>query len=135
MLIVFLFIGNVSISYAQEGNNEKDKFFVSAQIRTRGEYRNGALYPRSEGDSPSGFINERARLSLGYERQRLSLKFSAQHVGVWGQDALVDKNGRFILNEAWAAFEFNDYWFMQVGKTGFFRMTMSVFVGRVGLEL
>ena len=94
MLIVFLFIGNVSISYAQEGNNEKDKFFVSAQIRTRGEYRNGALYPRSEGDSPSGFINERARLSLGYERQRLSLKFSAQHVGVWGQDALVDKNGR-----------------------------------------
>lgn len=23
MLIVFLFIGNVSISYAQEGNNEK----------------------------------------------------------------------------------------------------------------
>ena len=28
MLIVFLFIGNVSISYAQEGNNEKDKFFV-----------------------------------------------------------------------------------------------------------
>lgn len=41
MLIAFLFIGNVSISYAQEENNEKDKFFVSAQIRTRGEYRNG----------------------------------------------------------------------------------------------
>ncbi|CDB11347.1 putative uncharacterized protein [Bacteroides sp. CAG:633] len=116
MLIAFLFIGNVSISYAQEENNEKDKFFVSAQIRTRGEYRNGALYPRNESDLPSGFINERARLSLGYERQRLSLKFSAQHVGVWGQDALVDKNGRFILNEAWAAFEFNDYWFMQLGR-------------------
>lgn len=26
MLIVFLFIGNVSISYAQEGNNEKINF-------------------------------------------------------------------------------------------------------------
>lgn len=26
MLIAFLFIGNVSISYAQEENNEKDKF-------------------------------------------------------------------------------------------------------------
>ena len=47
MLIAFLFIGNVSISYAQEENNEKDKFFASAQIRTRGEYRNGALYPRN----------------------------------------------------------------------------------------
>ena len=55
-------------------------------------------------------------MSLGYNRQRLSLKFSAQHVGVWGQDALVDKNGRFILNEAWAAFDLNDSWFIQLGR-------------------
>lgn len=35
---------------------------------------------------------------------------------MWGQDALVDKNGRFILNEAWAAFHLNDSWFMQLGR-------------------
>lgn len=116
MLMAFLVIGNMSISYAQEEKSDSDGFVVSAQIRTRGEYRNGALYPRNEGTSPAGFINERARLSLGYERKCLSLKFSAQHVGVWGQDALIDKNGRFILNEAWAAFDFNDYWFIQLGR-------------------
>ena len=97
-----------------------------SQIRTRGEYRNGALSPRGEGDKPAGFINERARLTLGYERKKLSLKFSAQHVGVWGQDALVDKNGRFILNEAWAAFHLNDSWFMQLGSSRWCMM-MSAF--------
>lgn len=111
---VALLLGQVSLVHAQE--NEESHFWASAQIRTRGEYRNGALSPRGEGDKPAGFINERARLTLGYERKKLSLKFSAQHVGVWGQDALVDKNGRFILNEAWAAFHLNDSWFMQLGR-------------------
>ena len=116
VLISFLLIGNVSLSFAQEDKKVEDSFFISAQIRTRGEYRNGVLYQRDKGDSPAGFINERARLTLGYERQRLSLRFSAQHVGVWGQDALVDKNGRFILNEAWAAFSLNDFWSVQLGR-------------------
>lgn len=116
ILMSFFIIGEASISYAQEEKTDSDRFIVTAQIRTRGEYRNGALYPRNEGILPAGFINERARLSLEYERKRLSLKFSAQHVGVWGQDALIDKNGRFILNEAWASFDFNDYWFMQLGR-------------------
>lgn len=74
------------------------------------------MIPRNEGESPAGFINERARLTLGYERKKLSLRFSAQHVGVWGQDALVDKNGRFILNEAWAGLELSDSWLVQLGR-------------------
>lgn len=114
--VAVLLMGNVFLSYAQEDDGKNDRIWASAQIRTRGEYRNGVLYPRDEGDKPAGFINERARLTLGYERQKLALRFSAQHVGVWGQDALVDKNGRFILNEAWAAFHLNDAWFVQLGR-------------------
>lgn len=87
---VALLLGQVSLVHAQE--NEESHFWASAQIRTRGEYRNGALSPRGEGDKPAGFINERARLTLGYERKKLSLKFSAQHVGVWGQDAIIRKS-------------------------------------------
>ena len=116
MLGLSLFIGNVATAYAQEDQSDVNIFSISAQIRTRGEYRNGTLYPRYEGDDPAGFINERARLSFGYERNRLSLKFSTQHVGVWGQDALVDKNGRFILHEAWAKINLNDDWFIQLGR-------------------
>ena len=61
------------------------------------------------------------------------LKFSAQHVGVWGQDALVDKNGRFILNEAWAAFHLNDSWFMQLGRQSLVYDDERI-LGGLGLE-
>ena len=104
-----------SSAYAQEEAKE-NQVTVSAQIRSRAEYRNGALNPRSEGTEAAGFVNERARLSIDYKRKGLEMKFSAQHVGVWGQDALVEKSGRFILNEAWAKVDLSDTWFLQLGR-------------------
>ena len=120
--LALLFIATAGIclpASAQEDSKESSKentISVQAQIRTRAEYRNGAIDPRDEGEAAAGFVNERARLSLGYERKGLSMKFSAQHVGVWGQDALVDKNGRFILNEAWAKINIVDGLFVQAGR-------------------
>lgn len=112
-LLATLFLG--SASYAQNNENEGG-FYVDAQLRTRGEYRHGAIQPRNEGDKPAGFINERARLSLEYQRKHLALGFSAQHVGVWGQDAMVEKSGRFSLNEAWAALYWDYSWFVKIGR-------------------
>lgn len=89
---------------------------MSMQIRPRAEYRNGALFPREEGDKAAAFINNRARLSMEYKRTNLSMKISAQHVGVWGQDAQIDKNGRFIMNEAWAKLGFGAGFFAQLGR-------------------
>lgn len=104
---------------AQEEKQDKE-FSISAQIRARGEYRNGALYPRSEGEKSTSFINNRARLSLGYiqrySKTSLELKLSGQHVGVWGQGAQVKKSGDFILNEAWAKLNFNNGFFAQLGR-------------------
>lgn len=101
--------------YSQEKAGENE-FTLSAQIRPRAEYRNGVLWPRYEGEEAAGFINNRARLSMGYKREGLSMKMSAQHVGVWGQDPQIDKNGRFILNEAWARLDFNEGFFAQLGR-------------------
>lgn len=103
-------------SGAQTTENE---FSISAQLRPRAEYRNGALMPRLEGESAASFINNRARLSFNYRRNdNLVMKFSAQHVGVWGQDPQIDKNGRFILNEAWARLNFGNGLFAQLGRQG-----------------
>ncbi len=71
-----------SVVCAQE---EKNEFSIDAQLRARGEYRNGVLSPRDDGQLPVFFINNRARFSLGYKRDRLQMKLSAQHVGVWGR--------------------------------------------------
>lgn len=102
---------------AQEQVEEKkNEFSMGVQIRSRGEYRNGALFPRSEGDEPATFINNRARLWMSYKRDRLSLKVSGQHVGVWGQDPQIERNGRFMLNEAWANLDLGSGFFTKVGR-------------------
>ncbi len=93
-------------------NRKENEFTMSIQIRPRAEYRNGALMPRNEGEEPAGFINNRARLSMEYKRSDLQMKISAQHVGVWGQDPQIDKNGRFIMNEAWAKLNFGKNFFL-----------------------
>ena len=102
-----------SVVCAQE---EKNEFSIDAQLRARGEYRNGVLSPRADGQLPVFFINNRARFSLGYKRDRLQMKLSAQHVGVWGQDPQIDKNGRFILHEAWAKLDLGKGVFAQLGR-------------------
>ena len=98
------------MSAAVWAQNEKqqNEFDMTAQIRPRAEYRNGALSPRSEGEVPAYFIYNRARLSMEYRRHDLSMKISGQHVGVWGQSPQVDKKGdaRLALNEAWAKLHF-----------------------------
>ena len=104
-----------SMAYTQTTEKENE-FSMSMQIRPRAEYRNGALVPRNEGQKAASFINNRARLSLDYKRSDLEIKMSAQHVGVWGQDPQIDKNGRFILNEAWAKLDFGKGFFAQLGR-------------------
>lgn len=97
-------------------NEEQGEFSISAQLRARGEYRNGALYPRGDGNESTSFINNRTRLSMGYKRSNLELKFSGQHVGVWGQSAQIKKDGDFVLNEAWAKLNFENGFFAQLGR-------------------
>lgn len=118
MKTVYLALGLLllpGMSWAQKSEKENE-FSMSMQIRPRAEYRNGSLFPRSEGDEAASFINNRARLSMEYKRSDLSMKISAQHVGVWGQDPQIDTNGRFIMNEAWAKLNFGTGFFAQLGR-------------------
>ncbi|MDR0505575.1 MAG: alginate export family protein [Dysgonamonadaceae bacterium] len=102
-------------SFSLSAQEDKEAFSMSAQLRSRGEYRNGALFPRTEGELPATFINDRVRLSMDYKRPNLELKLAGQHVGVWGQDPQVDKNGRFMLNEAWGKINYNKF-YIQIGR-------------------
>lgn len=116
--LVICFILATVPALAQQTGPAENEFSITAQIRPRAEYRNGALNPRSAGQEPAYFINNRARLSMEYKRQNLSLKISGQHVGVWGQDPQVDKknDGHFALNEAWARLNSGKGFFAQLGR-------------------
>ena len=70
--LVVLVAGLLSVALfaqAEETQNTKENTFsMKVQIRPRAEYRNGVLFPRPKDAESTGFINNRARLSLGYER-------------------------------------------------------------------
>lgn len=117
LLFSGLLICNSGFAEGKDTENTKDNdFSLGVQIRPRAEYRNGVLFPHAKDADAAGFINNRARISMGYQRDRLSLGLSAQHVGVWGQDPQTDKNGRFMLNEAWANLDFGSGFFAKLGR-------------------
>ena len=115
--INFLFVSLLLLvcsnsSFAQEPDGD---FTIKTQLRTRGEYRNGALMPRSEGDLPASFISNRARISLGYDNDFLSIGVSGQNISVWGSRPQIENKGDFVLNEAWAKLSHNNF-FAQIGR-------------------
>ena len=100
-----------------QGFAQENEFSLGGQIRSRAENRHGAFAPLGEDDKAASFINERARLSMEYKRDKLSLGLSAQHVGVWGLDPQVDTRGDgFMLNEAWANLRSDNGLFMKFGR-------------------
>jgi hypothetical protein len=81
---------------------------LSAQVRTRSEFRDGQSAPLPIGAKPAFFTSQRTRLSFGYNAYRLKIGVTAQDVRVWGQDVSTinrtttqDLNG-LMLHEAWA---------------------------------
>ena len=106
----------ISLLLATTITAQQQVFTLDAQLRSRGEYNNGAIQPRDEGQKAAYYINERARVTAGYQRQRLELKVGVQHTGVWGQDGMNERNGRIAMNEAWAKVRFGKDFFAQVGR-------------------
>jgi len=93
---------------------QDNQFYIDGQLRARGELR-----ASSTDDKPSygSFINERARLGLGYGNKWLTLKFSGQHCGEWGQNPQNPVNtGNFNINEAWAHIKIGSKFYTQLGR-------------------
>ena len=96
-----------SVVQAQEENTPENSFTLSAQLRPRFEYRNGAYIPLQEGEKPAILINNRTRLNLDYHHgDQLQLFLSFQNVNIWGQAPQVqlnDRTGGLSIFEAYAA--------------------------------
>ena len=95
---------------------EENQFTIDAQLRARGEYNNGAGTPRGEGVNPAVFLNERARIGMGFQRGNLELKIAAQHTGLWGDEDVKTPNNKVSVNEAWAKLKFGEGFFTQIGR-------------------
>ena len=101
---------------AQEVKEEVDSNHLSidAQLMSRGEIRQGGISSEVEekNENRSAFISNRARITVGYERDNLALKVAAQHQGVWGAEG----GGKFNIYEAWAQIKANNGLFARLGR-------------------
>lgn len=81
---------------------------VTAQIRTRSEYRDGQGTPSPAGSPPAFFTSQRTRINASFSGHRFRIYTSLQDVRVWGQDAsstnriTVDSYDGLLLHEGWA---------------------------------
>ena len=97
-------------------------FEVSAQLRPRFEYRNGAYLPLSKGDEPAILVNNRTRLNFDYAsigNYPLGVHLSLQNVNIWGQAPQIqvtDKTGGLSVFEAYAVFPLADKFSAKVGR-------------------
>ncbi len=85
-LLTALLLMAFSMMWAQEEKDDEksNQLTIDAQLMTRGEIRVGGMPTSAEekDDNKANFIFNRTRLSVGYERDNLSLKVTARHQGV-----------------------------------------------------
>jgi len=117
LIVIFMGLLMCNLGFAQNNDSKDNEFSMSGQLRPRAEYRDGYATPHADGAQPAGFVTNRARISMDYKRDnKLELCFSAQQVGVWGQDPEIARSGRMMLNEAWANLNLGSGFFMKLGR-------------------
>lgn len=99
LFIIFMTLLLCSQTWAQ------GEFSLTADVRSRFEYRHGfsTLFP--DDADPAAFVNQRTRLNLQYNNERLKLFMSVQDVSTWGDTPQIlptDGNDSFSLFQAWA---------------------------------
>jgi len=92
---------------------------IDADLRARFEYRHGfnTLFP--DDADPAAFVQQRTRLNIGYEAEKLELFIAVQDVSTWGdtrQILDIDGNDSFMLFQAYAKLNFNENWSTKLGR-------------------
>ncbi len=97
-----LFVSTILLCFFNKTNAQLS---MSAQIRPRGEFRNGLSTLKLKDAPSAGFISQRSRLSFNYKLDKITFGMSVQDIRVWGQDASTISNSdgaKLGVHEAYA---------------------------------
>ena len=114
LAVFFLLVSSVIYAQEEKKGEQANQLTIDAQLMSRGEIRHGGLPGTVEekNDNMSAFISNRARMSIDYERDNLSVKITAQHQGIWGAEG----GGKFNIYEAWAQMKAKNGLFARIGR-------------------
>lgn len=100
---------------AQEDSTKVNEFTVSLQSVNRGEIRTGGYQVEDDDDAMDGrsrFVLGVHRLGVGYRRQALEAKVTAEYADTWGGSS----GGKLTVREAWAQLTARNGLFAKIGR-------------------
>lgn len=94
----------------------KAQFSMDAELRTRGEYRNGYKTLPTKDTHGYLLLHQRSRLNAHYKKDNLQFKLSIQDARTWGESKFRTDNNTLDLFEAWAIYHFSKSWSIKIGR-------------------
>jgi hypothetical protein len=105
-LLVFVGMGSALAQFSFDG-----------QYRARGEVRNGFKKPVVDEQEPAAFIEHRARLNVGFKKEKLGFFMSVQDVRIWGETGQINKSDNLLsTHEAYGDFYASDKSTFRIGR-------------------
>ena len=92
------------------------QFSIKAQLRTRGEWRNGYKTLPTEDTDALLMVGQRSRLIFGYKNDKLEAKIAVQDARIWGESKWKTDNADVGLFEGWAKYSFSDKFATKIGR-------------------
>ncbi|MEL7001679.1 MAG: alginate export family protein [Bacteroidota bacterium] len=91
---------------------------VGAQIRPRGEFRNGFKTLTVDDRNAAFFVEQRSRLFADYNSETFRIRVNVQDVRIWGSVNQIFKTDPTLTNiyEAWALYRINPNWSFKLGR-------------------
>ncbi|WP_257666295.1 alginate export family protein [Parapedobacter tibetensis] len=91
---------------------------ISGEIRPRVEFRNGFKTLHTTEQKPAFFTEQRSRLNVHFQEEKLTFRLSAQDVRVWGSTNQIYKTDSSLFNmfEAWGAYAISPTLAIKVGR-------------------
>ncbi|MBL8005601.1 MAG: alginate export family protein [Candidatus Kapabacteria bacterium] len=97
--------------------SQVDSLTMGLDFRTRAENDNGQFTLIPEGKVDKTTVFSRSRLNIDYFYQNLELFLSIQDIRNWGEfNSISPKNPNFLLNEAWAKYNFSPEVAIKIGR-------------------
>jgi hypothetical protein len=91
---------------------------VTAEVRPRAEYRHGFKSLPTTDMNNAFFVDQRTRLNVKYQKERIQFFVSLQDVRTWGSQKQLVGNEDFgvSIHEAWASADICDNWALKFGR-------------------
>ena len=90
---------------------------ISMEIRPRAELRHGFKDLMSDSEHSAFFIEQRSRLNLSFQNEKITSSIRLQDIRIWGETAQINKSDNLLsVHEAWAQYAFNKKFSVRAGR-------------------